>query len=632
MPQPQSWEFLIQQDGDRVWLPLDTPNVEILEGRYRIAAKSNRKNAPVEVRIKHDSIDEMPPKRRTQTRTHQTNPSGLMPVIPFTRLQPGIWEFQCAPREGSLHSIQLRVLSIESDIVEDWNPDWENADQATFGFTTSETKAVEPDHASIEEILQRAEQESGTIADEILTEYGLVSEAPYQEDRLPKTVSLGDAIVSIELVQETFIANRGEPLTISGQITSAQVTHLDAELRVCLRDPQTSKTLLDTRETLQQEALPFGLSYRVTLPVDLETQLILGEITLHDATVEGKPIVATQSFTLMADVNELLDAMYQAKKDDRTMAEDMLDLPATNPVVHPPLNLAFLNLVATPKDSEAANFTPKETQALPPQLHQPNPYTRKKLNLPSFGVQPDAATPEYTDVTQLEIPLTAASIPSQPEVEAPLEEPLLDRLTPLEEAEPASELKVQADDLDLIQLDEPEFDLQPSPDQVIDEFVVDDEPILPLADLIVSRRRSADQSDRAQNPLLLPESEPVPDPIVTIAESELIGGKTAIVRIKLPDLLPKIYVKVWISDRQNRTIIEPPRWVIDFKPDGHHNLEAITEVKVPFESVEIQIEAIAVEVMTNRESHKVIVDRRIVPEALPDLWLDDLDADSIVSP
>ncbi|MBW4439667.1 MAG: hypothetical protein KME10_00250 [Plectolyngbya sp. WJT66-NPBG17] len=632
MPQPQSWEFLIQQDGDRVWLPLDTPNVEILEGRYRIAAKSNRKNAPVEVRIKHDSIDEMPPKRRTQTRTHQTNPSGLMPVIPFTRLQPGIWEFQCAPREGSPHSIQLRVLSIESDIVEDWNPDWENADQATFGFTTSETKAVEPDHASIEEILQRAEQESGTIADEILTEYGLVSEAPYQEDRLPKTVSLGDAIVSIELVQETFIANRGEPLTISGQITSAQVTHLDAELRVCLRDPQTSKTLLDTRETLQQEALPFGLSYRVTLPVDLETQLILGEITLHDATVEGKPIVATQSFTLMADVNELLDAMYQAKKDDRTMAEDMLDLPATNPVVHPPLNLAFLNLVATPKDSEAANFTPKETQALPPQLHQPNPYTRKKLNLPSFGVQPDAATPEYTDVTQLEIPLTAASIPSQPEVEAPLEEPLLDRLTPLEEAEPASELKVQADDLDLIQLDEPEFDLQPSPDQVIDEFVVDDEPILPLADLIVSRRRSADQSDRAQNPLLLPESEPVPDPIVTIAESELIGGKTAIVRIKLPDLLPKIYVKVWISDRQNRTIIEPPRWVIDFKPDGHHNLEAITEVKVPFESVEIQIEAIAVEVMTNRESHKVIVDRRIVPEALPDLWLDDLDADSIVSP
>lgn len=634
MPEPQPWEFLIQQDGDRVWLPLDTSNVEILEGRYRIAAKSNRKNAPVEVRIKHDSIGEMPPKRRTQTRTHQTNPNGLMPVIPFTRLQPGIWEFQCAAKEGSSHSIQLRVLSIESDIVEDWNPDWENADQATFGLTApaSEVKAIEPDHASIEEFLQRAEQDSGTIADEILAEYGLVTEEPYQADTLSETVSSGDSRIAIELAQETYIANRGEPLTVSGRIHSAQATHLDAELRVCLRDPQTSKTLLDTREVLQQAALPFDLSYRVTLPVDLETQLVLGEVTLHDAKVEGKPIVATQSFTLMADVNELLDAMHQATQDDQAMAEDMLDLPATNPVVHPPLNLAFLDLVAAPKDPEAVNFTAKETQALPPQLRQPNPYTRKTLNLPSFGVQPDAATPEYTDSTQLEIPLAAASTPAQPPIEEPLDaEPVIDRLTPLEESEPASELKIQADDRDLTQFDEPELDLQPSPDQVIDEFVVDDEPILPLADLIVSRRRSGGQSDRAQNPLLLPESKPVPDPIVTISEPELIGGKTATVRIKLPDILPKIYVKVWISDRQNRTIIEPPRWVIDFKPDGHHNLEAMTEIKVPFESVEIQIEAIAVEVMTNRESHKVIVDRRVIPEALPDLWLDDFDEDSIVS-
>ncbi len=624
MPEPQSWEFLIQQDGDRVWLPLDAPNVELLEGRYRIAAKSNRKNAPVEVRIKHDAIDENPPKRRTQTRTHQTNPKGLMPVIPFTRLQPGIWEFQCAPKEGSSHSIQLRVLSIESNLVEDWNPDWESADQSFAGTANN--------YVSVEEILQHAEEDSSTIADDILTEYGLVTEAPYPNHSLPKVAESTDSTVSIELVQDTYIAHKGEPVAVSGRITSAQITHLDAELHVCLRDPQTSKTLLETRETLRQEALPFELSYRVTLPVELETQLILGEITLHDATVEGKPIVASESFTLMADVDELLDAMHQAKKDDRAMAEDMLDLPATTPIVHPPLNLAFLDLVAAPKDPEAVNFAPKETQALPPQLHQPSPYTRKKLDLPSFGIQPDGAIPEYTasDATQLEIPLTKTSAPLIEVPEEPLDEPSLDRLAPLEEPEPTSE-KIQADDRDVDHIDEPPLDLQPSPDQVINEFVVDDEPILPLADLIVSRRQNADLSDRAQNPLLLSENEPVPDPIVTIAQSELIGGKTTIVRIKLPDILPKIYVKLWISDRQSRTIIESPRWIIDFKPDGHHNLEAIAEVKIPFESVEIQIEAIAVEVMTNRESHKVTLDRRVVSEELPDLWVDDLDADSIIS-
>ncbi len=635
MPEPQSWEFLIQQDGDRAWLPLDTPNVEILEGRYRIAAKSNRKNAPVEVRIKHEAIDEFPPKRRTQTRTHQTNSNGLMVVIPFTRLQPGRWEFQCAPQEGASRSIRLQVLSIESDLVEDWNPEWESADQATLGFTSPalEPKAVAHERSSAQVLLHQAEQESGTIADEILHEYGLASAAPYQDHRVPQTVSSLDSSVSIQLTQDTYIAHRGEPLPIAGQITSTQTTHLDAELRVCLRDPQSSKILLDTRETLQQQALPFEWVYRVTLPIELETQLILGEITLHDTKVAGHLIVATQAFTLMSDVNELLDAMHQAKKDDRAMAEDMLDLPAPNLVVHPPLNLAFLNLVATPKDPESVNFAAKETQALPPQLHLPNPYVRKPLDLPNFGIQPDVAIPEYTppESTQLEIPLTGASVPLKPQIQAPevpLDASSLDRLTPLEEPEPPSELKVQADDRDFNP--DPAFDLQPSPDSVIDEFVVDDEPILPLADLIVSRRQKlAGSSERAQNPLLLPEHQAVPDPIVTITQSELIGGKTTIAHFKLPDILPKIYVKVWVNDRQNRTIIEAPRWIIDFKPDGHGNLEATTELKVPFESVEIQIEAIAVEVMTNRESHKVTLDRRIVSEQLPDLWSDDLDADPV---
>ncbi|MBE9013782.1 hypothetical protein IQ250_26700 [Pseudanabaenaceae cyanobacterium LEGE 13415] len=632
MPELQTWEFLIQQDGDRAWLPLQGSDVEILEGRYRIAAKTNRQSAPVEVRIRHDAIDEVPPKRRTQTRTHQTNPKGLMPVIPYTRLQPGIWQFRCAPQQGEAYSIQLRVLSIESDIVEDWNPDWELENEATFEFLTpaiaTETKVIDADRASLEEFLQQADQDSSSIADEILAEYGLVTEESYEEDQLPSVSGFGNSKISIELSEETYIAHRGEPLTISGQITAPELTHLDGELRICLRDPQTSKTLLDTHEILDNAALPFNLVYCVTLPVELETQLILGEITLHDVRVEGKPILATESFTLMSDVNELLDAMHQAKKDDRAMAEDMLDLPATKPAIAQPLNLAFLNLVSAPKDTEATQFTPKDSQALPPQLHQPNPYARKKLDLPNFGVQPDGAFPD-PETKQLEIPLAAApvplEIPAEEQIEEPIEEPVL---TPVEE--PTSEMKVQADDRDLLVLDETPLNLQPSPDQIIDEFVVDDEPILPLTDLMVSRRQT--QSNRAQNPLLLPETEPVPDPIVTLSESELTRGTTTIARIKIPDILPKIYVKAWVSDRQSRSLIDPPRWIIDFKPDGHGNLEATTEIKVPFASVEIRIEALAIEVMTNRESRKVVLDRPVIAEEMPDLWLDDLDADSIVSP
>src|SRR5437868_135475 len=89
------WEFLIQKDGDRSWLPLESPDVEILEGRYRVVARSSRVDTSVEVCISHIAIAEEPPKRRVQKRSSRTNHDGLIVVIPFTRLQPGIWELRC---------------------------------------------------------------------------------------------------------------------------------------------------------------------------------------------------------------------------------------------------------------------------------------------------------------------------------------------------------------------------------------------------------------------------------------------------------------------------------------------------------------------------------------------------------
>jgi hypothetical protein len=32
----EDWAFLLQQEGDRAWLPLESPDVEVLEGRYRL--------------------------------------------------------------------------------------------------------------------------------------------------------------------------------------------------------------------------------------------------------------------------------------------------------------------------------------------------------------------------------------------------------------------------------------------------------------------------------------------------------------------------------------------------------------------------------------------------------------------
>ena len=115
----EHWEFLIQKQGDRYWRPLESPNVEIMEGKYRVVARSHHANLDVDVRVIHESTLEVPSKRRIQKRSRRTNISGLMAVIPFTYLKPGIWELQCS---GDLmsdilgtswqYSVYLQVLPI----------------------------------------------------------------------------------------------------------------------------------------------------------------------------------------------------------------------------------------------------------------------------------------------------------------------------------------------------------------------------------------------------------------------------------------------------------------------------------------------------------------------------------------
>ncbi len=92
----EHWQFLIQKQGDRTWHSLESPNLKISAGRYRVLARSHLINTDVDVRVTHSSIQEVPLKRRILKRLRRTNAEGLMAVIPFTFLQPGMWELRCS--------------------------------------------------------------------------------------------------------------------------------------------------------------------------------------------------------------------------------------------------------------------------------------------------------------------------------------------------------------------------------------------------------------------------------------------------------------------------------------------------------------------------------------------------------
>ena len=158
------------------------------------------------------------------------------------------------------------------------------------------------------------------------------------------------------------------------------------------------------------------------------------------------------------------------------------------------------------------------------------------------------------------------------------------------------------------------FDIHAEPDAHLTagEFVVDDEPIKP-------RRRKGEQKAKPDfDPV--PEDEPIPTPKLEVFPSgELTSGQKVRVRVTLPYGLPRLGVKLWIVDRQTRSLLEEPRLIGDFAPNGWGQVEAISQVTVPFGCLEVRFEAIAEEIQTKRESHKVNVDRIVLPPDLPPL-------------
>jgi hypothetical protein len=791
------WEFLIQKEGDRSWLPLESPDVEILEGRYRVVARSSRVNVPVEIRITHDAIAEEPPKRRVQKRTSGTNPDGLIVVIPFTRLHPGIWELRCTGDlmsdmlgEGWHHTVKLQVISHESELTEEWDPDWQEEAESspntdvghisTTGQTVPvvaaessvesavresslETAAMQSDTpsqplamaiaalptadmasitTSIEQIegitdiseaatsslLEVARQASQQVLDDVFQDLEVPDRAAPQTASAgsDETMASGDRTVAplplqIMLQRETYTAQRGKPVELAGQIQLLEealdvvVEPFEAELWLCLRNPQTAQALLELRRSLSIQTLPHAFELSFALPETDQTRLFLGELCLLAKQTPDKAlqIWVSQSFTVTADLHELLEAIA----NDSTEAENL----------HPPLefvkptdtslNLAFLNLLDAPKP--ILNFQTSGKQLLPPQLYQPDPSQprTKGIDLPFSNPAASAAlsdlgkaliksvTSPITTSDDTEPPpsesqagtdapagsdedaiatesktLTAArtsdpqpieppgnSIPSNPITipintaakeslaDAPLELETLTKpqifnapsfpgkLTRSTTWKPAeneafralnlqqrfwSRLSSMAGDAELsdwLQRVDPVESgiLRDAPldcDRHLStyEFVVDDE--LPSPPAKVSDEADAEplnQFSEADDFPVLSEDESVPSPQLELPERELTSGTSIRVMVRLPNLEPRIYVKLWMRDRQTRAILDGPKWLVNFIPNAAGELEAWTQLVIPFGCLEIQFEAIAIEMSTQRESDKTTRDRIVIPPDLP---------------
>jgi hypothetical protein len=429
-----NWQFLIQRQGDRAWHTLESPKGEILEGRYRVLARSNRPNIDVEVRVIHSSTQEIPPKRRIQKRSRRTNSEGLMAVIPYTYFKPGIWELQCS---GDLmsdilgkswqYNIYLRVLpqdidesvtisddgnTVASDSADDLSiipienllsansiesTDTQNASvgdpKLTLATQTSSATTTSVDDLEEDVMIDQpvspvwvkgetAEQILQNLIDLALPSTQALLDDELLADSLIQPAALPPLLLNLE--QETYVAHWGATLTINGRVELQEKADLEVEIpyleslyslevRISLRSPLKLEILNEIRQPLANEVLPFTIESSIHIPADCESKLILAEVSLYGAltNIAEVTLLASQPFTITADVSELLAITTAVTTATTSDFADLVVAEAPERAVG--IDLSLLNLVKTVPSDQSLALNTSENKFLPPEIKPRSP-------------------------------------------------------------------------------------------------------------------------------------------------------------------------------------------------------------------------------------------------------------------
>ncbi|PZO47700.1 MAG: hypothetical protein DCF15_18745 [Phormidesmis priestleyi] len=402
------WEFLIQKEGDQTWLPLEAQQVEILEGRYRVVAHTDRVETPMDIRVSQLITDELPTRKRIRKRTGKTNGTGLVVVMPYMHLKPGEWELICSgldnldalTGESWQYHVQLHVFARTE---EDWSSEWPipTDSETVDSVLIEDSSARDLSHATREDLpllqaqaeLETQRQNKNSYADSSASETTFRLEPAAQAYR-------------ISLRQQAYLARHNQPMTIVGKVNSlTEALNEDtSELWIRLQNPQTAQIIMEAHRPLSLARLPADFKVQIQLPAEISTRVILGEVSLKATASETHtptPILASTAFTITAGIAQLLDTI--ANQDASVFEEEtavLLESKApTHKAADPMLPLTSLDL--TPQ-----GVAPAVGVVLPPQLSRDNDTTAASaahyLDLPTFGASAEAngvgaIAPESTD-------------------------------------------------------------------------------------------------------------------------------------------------------------------------------------------------------------------------------------------
>ncbi|RMG06742.1 MAG: hypothetical protein D6728_18055 [Cyanobacteria bacterium J055] len=559
------WEFLIQQEGTKAWLPLKSSSTEIVAGRYRVMARSDLPNTPAELCVSYENPQTPDADPQTYKRTKQTNADGLMVVLPYTDFTPGVWQLGCSGRRG------------------------EGAAQADWQYAVR------------------------------LNVLSQVPQTPTAEPQPPTAPTEPSYRLSLQQEAHT-VKPRDKSIVLSGRI-EATVPLERLHLRIRLRDPQTAKSVVTTQRILPYGESPAHFCYSINLPFPERPQLLLGEVLLCDVR---PTVLDSRSFTVTASVDGLLGVIDETvTQQGEANLEEWID---RRPHVDAPQALR-LPAVRTWREPQVPALAPEDRHALPPLLRPPatQPLKPRSIALPfeenppqsssSPPSEPKSQVPETTDTVSPEPPAPAkeeAKVIQLPITSDRFTSRLNELVKDKEELSPWLEAEISTEGNPFVWNGEnqPQSGI---PDWATYEIVVDEETL----DLTSLPSTPTAAEPEIPDLFQLPPDEPIPLPTLVVPNGKLTSGKAIVLRVRLPQVKSRIYVKLWVHDRQNQMIVEEPRWITDFLPLNDREVETAIQISLPHGALEVQFEAIAVEALTQRESGKVTIERQVLPPVRP---------------
>lgn len=199
----ENWQFFLQKEGDYAWLPLETPQVEILEGRYQLIAQTAKAGQSILVNIRHQYEHEDIPQENMQESIRQIGLSGKVEILPWVYLGLGSWSISCRFQEdqegaeaqssesAQSYELEIQVLSQDFDLFEDWNyGDLDVQEEKTAVETSLEIPVVTESSVEIwpDLLIPVANLSEGDASDRIVPEVVVAEDSPpgLKSFRLPE--------------------------------------------------------------------------------------------------------------------------------------------------------------------------------------------------------------------------------------------------------------------------------------------------------------------------------------------------------------------------------------------------------------------------------------------------------------